>query len=411
MRIWIINHYALTPKDAGGNRHFQFARQLIQRGHEVIIIASNYNHFSQRYIDSSIKIGEIDITYDVPFMWIPTPSYSGNTIARFWNMFVFSLQLHRKKFIKKLFKPDVIIGSTPHIFSAFSAYYLSRRYKVPFILEVRDIWPDSLVDLGRFTKNHPLIKGMKHIEKYLYKKADKIISLLPMVEKYLSSFDINVNKVINIPNAIDTHHIPENILLKNTDTVNKKFTVMYAGAHGLANDLETILAAANILQKKELKNNIQIYLVGAGPDKNRLQSIAEKEKLHMVKFIDAVPKREIYHVLEQADAYLMLLKYSPIFRWGISPNKLFDYLMMAKPIIFGVESPFNPIKEYNAGISIPSSHPESLASAIYDLSVLPKKELYEMGQRGREFVLKNHNVLHLTNLLEDCIKQAVNMTH
>jgi glycosyltransferase involved in cell wall biosynthesis len=410
MRIWIINHYALPPTSAGGTRHYNFARQLIQRGHEVILIASNFNHFTQTYIDSSARLGEIDYTYEVPFMWVPSPSYHGNTIARFWNMFIFSLRIQRKKYRSKLFRPDVIIGSSPHLFAALSAEVLCRRYKIPFLLEIRDIWPDSLVDLGRFTKHHPLIKFMKYIEEYLYKRADKIICLLPMAEKYLKALGVHSNSILQLPNAIDTDNIPNEFLSTGDLTYspknkNDKFTVMYAGAHGLANDLETVLSAAKILQDKELANHLQICLIGNGPDKNRLKLLALQDKIHIIKFIDAVPKNEIYTLLNQADAFLMLLKDSPVFRWGISPNKLFDYLVMARPIIFGVETPFNPIQENGAGITIKPSNPESLASAIYDLSILPKEKLDEMGLRGREFVFKKHHIGSLTDLLESCIKQ------
>lgn len=408
MKIWIVNHYALAPTSAGGTRHYNFAKQLMQRGHEVVIIASNFNHFSQSYLDPSIKLGQIDNSYDVPFMWIPSPSYRGNTIARFWNMFVFSLRLHKKKILSQLFRPDIIIGSSPHLFAACSASLLSRRYRVPFVLEIRDIWPDSLVDLGRFTHRHPLIKGMKFIEKYLYKKADKIICLLPMAEQYLLGLGVNAKHIINIPNAIDTHSIPEKIFHPVSFAEKKIFTVTYAGAHGLANDLETILDAAKLLQKNHLANNIQICLIGNGPDKERLKLKATTEKIDIVQFKDPVPKHAIYDVLNEADAFLMLLKDSPVFRWGISPNKLFDYLIMARPIIFGVETPFNPIEKCRAGISIKPSHPESLATAIYDLSTLPKEKRNEMGLRGREFVLKNHHVLHLTEILENALKDTVN---
>jgi glycosyltransferase involved in cell wall biosynthesis len=410
MRIWIINHYALAPTGAGGTRHYNFARQLIQRGHEVVIIASNFNHLSHTYMPSSIKMGEVDYNYEVPFVWIPSPSYQGNTIARFWNMFIFSLRLHKKKYTSKLFHPDVIIGSSPHLFAALSAELLSRRHKVPFVLEIRDIWPDSLVDLGRFTNRHPLIKFMKYIENYLYKRADKIICLLPMAEHYLKELGVDVDRILQIPNAIDTDNIPNSIFsaenLKSLQkTENKKFTIMYAGAHGLANDLLTVLKAAKILQEKGLSNQIQICLIGDGPDKNRLKSIAYQEEIHMIEFVDSVPKKEIYHFLNRADAFLMLLKASPIFKWGISPNKLFDYLIMARPIIFGVESPFNPVKEYGAGISIPPSDSESLATAIYELSILPKEQLDAMGLRGREFVFNKHHISSLTDLLEGGISK------
>lgn len=403
MRIWIINHYGLPPTTAGGTRHYHFARQLRQRGHDVTIIAANYNHFTHSFIPTNAKLGEIDNTYEVPFIWIPTPKYRGNTIARFWNMLLFSWRLLQKKYLSTLEPPEVIIGSSPHLFSAFSAELLACRLKIPFLLEIRDIWPDTLVELGRFTSNHPLIKLMKWIELRLYKRAKHIICLLPSADQYLIKCGVNPACISWLPNAIDTDIIPRNFAHKTKD----KFTIMYAGAHGLANDLDTVLDAAMILQERGLGNDIRICLVGDGPEKSRLKYRVQHEKLGMVEFMDPVPKNEIYSVLSQADIFLMLLKSSPLFRWGISPNKLFDYLIMGRPIIFGVDTPFNPIEKHNAGISINPSDAESLASAINKLSLLPKKELDDMGSRGKSFVLQQHHILNLIGPLETIIMNCV----
>lgn len=396
MRIWIINHYALPPTSAGGTRHYNFAKQLMQRGHEVVIMAANYNHFTQTFIAAE-QFGKLDHTYDVPFMWIPTPAYAGNTVGRFWNMLVFSWQIQRKKFLKQLFVPDIVIGSSPHLFAAFSAEWLARRFKKPFILEIRDIWPDTLVDLGRFSSKHPLIQMMKIMEKYLYKRAVKIISLLPLAHQYLKQFSVADEDVLSLPNAIDA------VTLTSESAPRSCFTFMYAGAHGLANDLDTVVYAAKILEKKKLTQPIQIFLIGEGPHKSHLQALVEKENVSIVKFFDSVAKNKIYVEMDKADAFLMLLKHSPVFRWGISPNKLFDYLLMGKPVIFGVDTPYNPVEQCQAGISVKASDPEALADAMYQMSQLPLEVLQGMGKRGREFVLQKHNVVYLTDLLEELL--------
>lgn len=403
MRIWIINHYALPPSSAGGTRHYNFAKQLMRRGHDVTLIAANYDHFSHAYISSSAKRGELDHTYDVPFLWVPTPAYQGNTVKRFWNMLVFSRRLLQKKYLPHTSPPDVIIGSSPHLFSAFSAYRLAKHFKVPFILEIRDIWPDTLVDLGKISNHHPLIILMKRIELYLYKRANRIISLLPSAYRYLIQSGVAAEKVLWLPNAVEADIAPQQVAPPS----NKKFTIMYAGAHGLANDLHTVLDAAKILMKQSLANNIQICLVGEGPEKVRLKDRVINENITIVELRDAVGKDKIYSVLNQADVFLMLLKNSPIFRWGISPNKLFDYLLMGRPVIFGVDTPFNPIETHQAGISIQPSNAEALAAAMGRLALLPKNELEAMGARGKEFVLKNHNISYLTDSLENLIQEVM----
>lgn len=402
MRIWMINHYALPPTSAGGTRHYNFAKQLQLRGHEVIIIASDYNHFSQTYIPTSGIPGEKDESYEVPFVWVPSPAYRGNTLSRFYNMLAFSFRILRKKYLPMQEPPDVIIGSSPHLFAAFSAERLARRFKVPFLLEVRDLWPESLVDLGRFTNRHPLIKLMKRIEMYLYKRARRIISLLPAADKYLTECGVDPAHIMWLPNAIDTDNVPINL----ERLVQPKFTFMYAGAHGLANDLDCVLDAAKILQQRKLLKPIRICLIGDGPEKKRLQERAANENITMVEFLDSVNKTKIYQVLNQADAFLMLLKNSPVFKRGISPNKLFDYLLMERPIIFGVNTPFNPIDQYQAGITIEPSDADALADAMHTMSILPEDELKQMGARGRNFVLEKHHVRHLTDSLEKMIHEV-----
>lgn len=404
MRIWIVNHYALPPTLAGGTRHYNFARELIALGHEVMIIAANYNHFSHAYIPTTSNIGEIDYTYEVPFLWIPTPPYKGNTIARFWNMLMFAKRLLQKKYLRHAPKPDVIIGSSPDLFAALGAEILSRQYKIPFVLEIRDIWPDTLVDLGRISERHPLITLMKLIEKRLYRQAKHIITLLPNAFQYLYAFGVKHKCITWLPNAIHSAKID----VPPYTHQNSKFTVMYAGAHGLANDLDTVIDAAKILQNELLADAIEIQLIGDGPDKARLQTRAREENVKNIIFKNAVPKDKIYALLNEADTFIMLLKDSPVFKWGISPNKLFDYLLMKKPIIFGVNTSFNPIQEVNAGLSIQPSDPKALANAIVSLAALPKHELEAMGARGKEFVLKNHNVPYLTKQLEMCLQQALN---
>jgi glycosyltransferase involved in cell wall biosynthesis len=403
MRIWIINHYALPPSSAGGTRHYNLAKQLMQRGHEVLIVAANYNHFSQTYIATTAKIGEVDNTYDVPFIWIPTPAYRGNTLSRFWNMLAFSWKILRKKYLPTDTPPDVIIGSSPHLFSAFSAEKLARRLKIPILLEIRDIWPDTLVDLGRISNRHPLIRLMKSIELRLYKRADRVISLLPAADKYLTKCGVPAEKILWLPNAIDADNLPTYLAPKAPSA----FTVMYAGSHGLANDLDTVLDAAKILQEKLSDQPIRILLAGDGPDKLRLMQRVKAENILLIEFINSVPKNEVYTLLNQADVYLMLLKNSPVFRWGISPNKLFDYLLMGRPVIFGVDTPYNPIEKVNAGMSIPPSDPVSLAVAMQKMAKLSKSELSEMGSRGKEFVLQHHNIIHLTTSLENLIQAVI----
>jgi len=400
MKIWIINHYALPPRGAGGTRHYSLARELQSRGHEVLVIGANYNHFSHELIPSSGKIGELDTSCDVPFLWIPVRAYQGNSPRRLLNMMDFVFGLLRNKYLRSKASPDVIIGSSPHLFAAFAAFRLARRLKKPFVLEVRDIWPESLTDLGRISKKHPLILIMKWIELYLYRHADRVITLLPNSKDYLVSCGVPASNILWLPNSVNILPPKNN---KVRDKQDKKFTVMYAGAHGLANDLETVVKAAKILHEMGKDQKIRIMLVGDGPEKTRLQEMVSSENTGIIEFMNPVPKQKIYDVMDQADAFIMLLKKSPVFRWGISPNKLFDYMMMARPVIFGVETPVDPVRISDSGISIPSGDPGVLANAICQLAGLSEKTRLEMGERGRKYVTQHHDVRLLAVSLEQFI--------
>jgi glycosyltransferase involved in cell wall biosynthesis len=403
MKIWIVNHYALPYDNAGGTRHANFAKQLIKDGHDVTIFAANYNHFSQSYIAMNTLPGEIDCRYHVPFIWVPTGSYRGNTLARFWNMLSFSMRLLQKKYTAHLSPPDVIIGSSPHLFAAFSAYLLAKRFNVPFLLEIRDIWPDSLADLSHLSKYNPLFYLMKKIELTLYREADHIISLLPGIKDYLIKSGVAEDKIAWLPNTID----PELYSIPTKHTAREKFTVMYAGAHGVANDLDTCLDAAKLLQQSTIGNQIQIILIGDGPEKKRLISRAINEEIHLIKLIDPVPKTLIYDKLSQADIFLMPLKHSAIYRFGISPNKLFDYLLMARPIIFAVNTPFNPIEINNAGITISPGNPHALAEAISQLFYTSEEARIQMGKRGHDYVCSHHHIQLMSRKLEAIISRIV----
>lgn len=397
MRIWMVNHYAVPPSSGGGTRHYNFARELIRRGHEVTIFAANYSHFSRSY-----QTGE---TASVMFDWIDVPPYKGNTLARFWNMLVFACRIRGLKPGSSRPFPDVIIGSSPHLFAAFGAALLARRLRVPYVMEVRDIWPESLVDLGKFTNRHPLIRIMKRMEKYIYRKASKVISLLPAASPYLIKHGVKPGDIVWLPNYVDMRNIDN--IPSGQKPLKQKFTVMYAGAHGVANDLDTAIEAALLLQQKDLDKEIQICLMGEGPEKKRLQEKAVALGVRMVNFMEAVPKASVYAVMAEADTFLMLLKKSPVFRWGVSPNKLFDYLLMAKPVIFGVETPVDPVSEAGAGVSVPPSDPMALALAIEQMYQSTPEERAAMGARGRAYVEQHHNVIPLTDKLDKLLKEVV----
>jgi glycosyltransferase involved in cell wall biosynthesis len=210
-------------------------------------------------------------------------------------------------------------------------------------------------------------------------------------------------RVVWIPNGINTDLVPPPEPPANDGV----FTVMYAGAHGLANALDYVLDAAAVLQQEDLDRRILIRFIGDGPEKSRLQEVAAQRELTNVRFDGPVPRNRVYDLLREADAFVMPLKHSPVFRWGVSPNKLFDYLATARPVIFSVNSPINPVAEAQAGLTVPPENPLALAEAIKELLYMSPEKRWEMGLRGREYVERYHSFARLADKLEKTLKDAM----
>lgn len=396
----MINHYAITPEQSGGTRHFSFAKRLIDRGHRVVVIASNYDHFNQGHRHDGLVSPRMEEVHGVPYLWLPSRAYVGNGRGRALNMLDFARGLCRIASLPGLPRPDLVFGSSPHLFAPFSAQRLARRLGVPFVLEIRDVWPQTLVDLGNFSPRHPMIRVLAAMECRLYRTADHIVSLLPGAVDHCVALGADRDRVTWVPNGVDLDLVPEGAQREHNAG---DFTLMFAGAHGLANGLDTILDAA----ARTRGRGIRYQLIGDGPEKPRLIQRANEERLDHVEFLDPVPKQQVYSVLARADAFLMLLKASDVFRWGISPNKLFDYMCMERPVIFGVNSSNSPVEQAGCGLRIPPEDPEALAAAALHLAGLPDEDLAVMGKAGRAYVESNHDFDRLAERLEDVFLKVV----
>ena len=402
MKVWLINHYALPPQRSGGTRHYSLARGLIRRGHTVTLVASSVDYMRRQ--ESHLAPGErarLETQGEVPFLWLRTPPYQGNSLRRVANMLAFAWRV-RTVVPRRLVRPDVIVGSTPHLFGAWAAYRLARHMGVPFVLEVRDLWPQTLIDLGNFSPYHPFILLLAALEQTLYRHANAIVSLLPGGLDYITQKVGRQEGLFWIPNGVDFSLIPDPVPPPPADP----FVVMYAGAHGLANGLDVALAAARQLQQQSWDERVQFHFVGDGPEKAHLLAQATAWQLPNVHFEPPVPKEDIYLRMQAAHAFLMILQDSPLFRWGISPNKLFDFLVMARPVIFCVRTPYNPIEEHGAGLTSPPDDPGALARTIQQLAQMPPGERWAMGMRGRTYVEKAHNLDRLAERLEQVLQYA-----
>ncbi len=404
MRVWILNQYAVPPGQAGPTRHYSFARELILRGHEVTVIASGYDHVCRQ--EAHLRGREwhrYEVIDGVPFLWFWTPPYRGNDLWRVLNMLSFAGWIWPAFPAHRLATPDVIIGSVPTIFLALAASKLAGRLGVPFVLEVRDLWPQVMVDFLQLSSDHPAVRLLRGIENYLYKRSERIITLLPGSIDYLAERAGRRDKIFWLPNGIDLNLVPSPIRPPGHDA----FTMMFIGNHGLAYGLDVLLDAAALLMREETDCAVQFRLIGDGPEKKRLQARVEREAIATVRFDDPVPKRRIYEILQEADACLMILRDLPVFQKGTSPNKIFDYLASVRPIIFCGDATFNYVAEAKAGITVPPGDARALADAVLALARKPVESRMEMGWCGRRYVEDHFNINRLAVGLEGLLLEVI----
>ena len=402
MNIWILNHYALTPDMSGGTRHYDFAKELVKRGHEVTIVASSF-HYSKlqemkTYYDNEYLIENID---GIKFIWFKTPPYFNNGIKRVINMLSFTKKAMFLLPKLQLSKPDIIIGSSVHLFAVFAAYRLSKRYKTPFIMEVRDLWPQTLIDMG-MSKYHPFIMILGRLERYLYKKSDKIITLLSKADQYIQNLGIKKEKIVWISNGTDLSYcLKENskVLLKRG-----KFNVLYTGTHGFANDLDLLIDVANILKSEK---SIFFTLLGDGSLKESLQKKANKLKLQNIQFLPSVPKREVYKYLSSADLLYVGLKDLPLYRYGMSMNKVFDYMVVKKPILFVSTLKNSVIEKAKAGTMIRERNPLVIVQCIKKYSTMHQEKRDKIGNNGYSYLEQYFTFTILTDKLEKILIETI----
>jgi glycosyltransferase involved in cell wall biosynthesis len=303
-------------------------------------------------------------------------------------------------------EPDVVIGSSPDLLTALAACWIAYRFSVPFVMEVRDLWPQTILDMGAMSPRHPIIITLRVLEKYLYRRAERIITLLPLAHNYIAACGVPQKKILWLPNGVDLSRFDQISNPGTPGSGSDLFRVMYLGAHGRANALNVLLEAAKIIQDLNY-SKIRIVLVGDGPEKPGLIDHAQRMRLKNTEFRDPVPKNAVVRTLLDADGLIINLEDVAVFKYGISPNKVFEYMAADKPVIFSVQAANNPVEDSHCGITVPPKDPQALARAIIRLSEMSVREREEMGRRGREYVAKHHDISVLAERLERMLVEVV----
>jgi glycosyltransferase involved in cell wall biosynthesis len=394
MNILLINHYAGSPRHGMEYRPYYLAREWVRSGHRVRIIASDNSHIRARQPQLA-GVARLDETIDgIEYSWLRTPPYSGNGIRRVVNMASFVTALYRDgKQIARAYKPDVVIASSTYPMDIWPAHRIARLAGAKLLFEVHDLWPLSPMELGGMSKWHPFIMLVQQAEDYAYRHADGVVSILPKVRDYMESRGLAPEKLHFVPNGIepgewraDSPGLPDEAgKLLAALRAQGIAIVGYAGTHGVSNALENLLGAARLMQGEK----VAFVLVGGGPDKASLQQRAQRDKLHNIYFLDPVEKSRIPSLLECFDIAYIGWHRHPLYRFGIAPNKLMDYMMAARPVLHAVAAGNDPVHEAGCGLTIEPDDPRAAAQGIRTLLAHGADQRCAMGQRGKAFVLEN----------------------
>jgi glycosyltransferase involved in cell wall biosynthesis len=399
MNILLINHYAGSLHHGMEYRPYYLAREWVRMGHQVSIVASSVSHV--RTVSPKTRGGLTTETIDgINYCWLKTPDYQGNGIKRGINILTFVFQLYRyaNKWINEI-KPDLIITSSTHPLDNIPGKWIAKRAGAKLIYEVHDLWPLSLIELGGMSPGHPFIQLLQWAENFAYRNADLVVSLLPQALPHMTAHGLQPEKFIHIPNGIDIQEWGEQrveIPIEHRKAITtlkqgKKLLIGYTGAHGLANALDTVLDAARILKN----DPIGFVLTGQGPEKKRLQERCAQEGIENVLFLPAVTKPAVPSLLAEMDVLYIGLKSESLFRFGVSPNKLMDYMMAGKPVLYAISAGNDPVAEAQCGISLPPENAESLAQFARQLLEMSSDQLKTMGAKGYKYCKQRYDYRNL----------------
>ena len=324
MNILLINHYAGNPEMGMEFRPYYISREWVKAGHRVLIIGGSFSHL--RKIQPKEKKNSIN---GILYHWIKTNDYKGNGAKRILSIifFVSKLYWNYKKYIQD-FKPNIVIASSTYPLDIYPARKIAKHYGAKLIYEVHDLWPLSPMEIGKYSKWHPFIIVMQQAENFAYKYSDRVVSLLPHALAHMKEHGLKEEKFVYIPNGFTEEEWNENkelVICKHHEYLQQlkqegKKILGYIGGHAKSNALDFLLDAMKLVKKAE----IICVLVGNGQEKERLKNRVIKEKIQNVVFLDAVQKKEIPSLLTKMDALYIGWQNNPIYRFGVSPNKLID---------------------------------------------------------------------------------------
>jgi glycosyltransferase involved in cell wall biosynthesis len=394
MNILYVEHYAGTPALGMEFRPHYLAREWVRAGHRVQMLAASFSHVRARQPEVGAR--PLDETIDgIAYRWYPTRAYEGNGLGRVRNIFEFLRQVwaDTPRLAREL-RPDVVIASSTYPMDIWVARRIARRCGAKLVFEVHDLWPLSPIELSGMSPSHPFARLCSWAEGTAYRDADVVVSMLPCVHDYMASRGLDLRKLAIVPNGISPDDWAEAPAPLREDVARAlaaaraagETLVGYAGSMGLPNALDTLLDAAALVRDEP----IRFVLVGDGHERARLAARVQAEGLARVTMLAPIPKPQVPALLAGVDIAYIGWQRVPIYRFGIAPNKLMDYMMAGRAVLHSVEAGNDPVAEAGCGVTVAPEDPQAVARGLRELAAASPAERAAMGGRGRAFVQARH---------------------
>ena len=400
MRIWLINHYAVPPRYYPLARQNYFAKYLMRAGHEVTIFAASTVHNSDLNLIEDDTPYREDVVDGVHYVLIRCKSYHGNGVSRILNMLEFARKL--PGVCNNYPRPDAIVATSMPPMSCAAGIKLARKYGCRGIAEIADLWPESIVAYGIAGPRNPAVLYLRRLEKWIYKKADAVVFTMEGAYDYILEQgwerEIPRSKVHYINNGVDLEQFRynrEHFTVDDPDLTDPDtFKVIYTGSIRKVNNLGLLLDAA-----KELRDpRVRFLIWGDGDEREALQQRVAEENISNVVFKGRVEKKYVPYITSCADLNIAHNTPSSLFRFGISFNKLFDYLAAGKPVLSDFPCPYNPAVLLHASLCVDDPTAQNIAQAVTQVAAMEREQYNELCSNAEKAAVE-YDFRNLTNKL------------
>lgn len=407
MKIWILNHYAANMFFNGTGRHQSFAKYMIKYGYDVTIFSANTLHNTKTVIDTGGELYVDKMGKDnVPYVFVKTRRYSGNGVGRIKNIFDFYFRVKRtmRRCIADKGGPDIILASSVHLLTLVAGLQFAKKIKCKCICEIRDLWPESIIAFTKVTRNNIIVRLLYMLEKWIYREASALIFTMEGGKQYILDKKwedvIDLEKIHHINNGVDLEVFNKNKeqykFERRKGSNTEKINIVYAGSIRKANNVKNLAYIAKALKERKI-DGISIDIYGDGPDKEEIEAFIREYSLENIHMIGKVDKKYIPSILSQPNNINCLnYKYSDIFLYGGSQNKLFEYLASGNPVISNIRMGYDIVEKYRAGVVVGSDNLEDWIKTIIYLKNLDTKDYIQMCNNAKK-ASKDYDYKSLTD--------------